>query len=144
MFISDGTKTREEILGGFDGWCVEGGDCCVLVGAMLLRGRGKTGRRSIKSTHCQRNTIKPLPFPYPPTPTRLTSNTHQNDDDDDSDASIRYHGERADFSVHNASRAKFTVEVRASVVLCWCVCGGGWVTVRSRTGVGMFVGVTGE
>jgi hypothetical protein len=29
-----------------------------------------------------------------------------------SDASIRYHGERADFSVTNSSRAKLTIEVR--------------------------------
>lgn len=36
----------------------------------------------------------------------------------DSDASLRYHGDRADFSVHNSSRAKFTVEVRLCVRVC--------------------------
>ena len=37
-----------------------------------------------------------------------------------SDASLRYHGERADFSVHNSSRAKFTVEVRIYMCFVWC------------------------
>lgn len=54
-----------------------------------------------------------------------------------SDAALRYHGERADFSVYNSSRAKFTVEVSLSylclcmyICVCFCICMplvGGWV-----------------
>lgn len=63
---------------------------------------GQSGRRPSLSFPCSTNqqTDSSL-FPLPP------PNDHA-----DSDASIRYHGERADFSVHNSSRAKFTFEVK--------------------------------
>ena len=84
----------------WEGWCM----CLWMIACIYMR--------ETQPTH-QPKTQQPT--------NRITHPTHPpTQPEHGSDASLRYHGERADFSVHNSSRAKFTVEVRFYMCFVWC------------------------
>src|SRR6056297_3451956 len=100
VFVNNGDRSREEVLTGFDGWCACRPSFALLFPlfqlflSLILRTCG-----CFHGFHrAERDVSRPFRTYFLPPPR--------------SDASIRYHGERADFSVTNSSRAKLTIEVR--------------------------------
>lgn len=110
-----GRRPRSRSWAGSTGGALRFCGLCFFRGWGSLRLRGRDGLSHTLPLHLSPHTTLPFPFLSNRLPFESkNSNTqplHHSNTCTNSDASLRYHGERADFSVHNSSRAKVTFEV---------------------------------